>query len=363
MFDGPSFSAGGAGVLPFVPRPPAGPAPSGQVPRQSDPSPAAPAATAASSQTSSGTATEDAAAAPFAARGPVFPVSGGNALQAQLSGLTASPTADSPGQSRDTATENAGTAVVNAIASAPLEGGSVSQAAIDSVSRRSGTDSSAAGELTDSERQVVSELRSRDREVRAHEQAHANVGGQYAGAPQYDFVTGPDGRRYAVSGSVSIDVSEVPNDPEATADKMEVVRRAALAPSEPSAQDRAVASEASSREREARAELARQQAEERRAALDGGDSDSPDSNTVAADAIGTEAGSLLENGADPTSAGFAEGENAANDGTSLPRASSVFEPGNAFADTDRGRVPASAVNGSDGGEDGLRTGPLLDLIA
>jgi hypothetical protein len=105
----------------------------------------------------------------------------------------------------------------------------------------------------------IAELVSRDTEVRAHEQAHAAVGGVYAGAPTYTFTNGPDGKRYAVGGEVSIDVSPVPNDPEATLRKMEVVLRAALAPAEPSAQDLRVASQAQAQMTEARAELAAQQ--------------------------------------------------------------------------------------------------------
>ncbi len=108
----------------------------------------------------------------------------------------------------------------------------------------------------------LAELASRDREVRAHEQAHAAVGGSYAGAPTYTFKNGPDGKRYAVGGEVSIDTSAVASDPEATLRKMEVVIRAALAPAEPSAQDRRVAAQATAQAAQARAELAQQQREE-----------------------------------------------------------------------------------------------------
>ena len=89
--------------------------------------------------------------------------------------------------------------------------------------------------------ELVRELAARDREVRAHEQAHQSVGGQYAGAMNFTFKQGPDGKRYAVGGEVPIDVSKVPGDPQATAQKAERIQRAALAPAEPSAQDRQVA--------------------------------------------------------------------------------------------------------------------------
>lgn len=108
----------------------------------------------------------------------------------------------------------------------------------------------------------ISELASRDREVRAHEQAHASVGGAYAGAPTYTFKRGPDGKSYAVGGEVGIDTSPIPNDPEATLRKMELVQRAALAPAEPSAQDLRVAAEAAAQATQARAELAELRREE-----------------------------------------------------------------------------------------------------
>lgn len=124
------------------------------------------------------------------------------------------------------------------------------------------------GQLSEEQRQQVQELQARDREVRAHEQAHQRVGGRYAGAISYDFVTGPDGRQYAVGGSVPIDASPIPGDPEATIDKLRTVVAAALAPAEPSAQDRAVAQQAQAALLEAQAELLAERSAERQAALD-----------------------------------------------------------------------------------------------
>lgn len=93
------------------------------------------------------------------------------------------------------------------------------------------------------------ELRQRDAEVRAHEKAHMAAGGQYVtGGPSYEYQRGPDGRQYAIGGHVSIDASSIPDDPEAGAAKARQVRRAALAPGEPSAQDRAVAAKAAAQE-------------------------------------------------------------------------------------------------------------------
>ena len=110
---------------------------------------------------------------------------------------------------------------------------------------------------------LVQQLKARDQEVRQHEQAHAAVGGQYAGAPTYEYTRGPDGKRYAVAGEVSISTSEVAGDPKATIDKARVIRAAALAPAEPSAQDRRVAAEASQMEIQAQQDLVELKAEER----------------------------------------------------------------------------------------------------
>ena len=118
--------------------------------------------------------------------------------------------------------------------------------------------SSENAQLLQYEFREVQKLVARDREVRAHEQAHAAVGGAYASHPHYQYVKGPNGVRYATSGHVNIDVSPVPGDPKATLDKMQTVARAAMAPAQPSAQDRAVAAQATQQAAVARAELAQQ---------------------------------------------------------------------------------------------------------
>ena len=122
--------------------------------------------------------------------------------------------------------------------------------------------------MSEEELQQVRELADRDREVRAHEQAHKSVGGQYAGGMSFEYQQGPDGNRYAVGGEVSIDTSPE-RDPNATISKMRQVRAAAMAPAEPSGQDRSVAAAASAKEAEARKELAQQTAEAAGAASSG----------------------------------------------------------------------------------------------
>lgn len=114
--------------------------------------------------------------------------------------------------------------------------------------------------LTEEEKALVAELKKRDREVRAHEQAHLAAAGPYAqGGAKFTYQKGPDGKNYATGGEVQIDTSAVPGDPQATLRKAEQIRRAANAPASPSSQDRAVASDAAAMAIKARIELSRQQ--------------------------------------------------------------------------------------------------------
>ncbi|RLT93259.1 putative metalloprotease CJM1_0395 family protein [Ketobacter sp.] len=117
------------------------------------------------------------------------------------------------------------------------------------------------GTLSEEDLVVIDQLKARDREVRVHEAAHAAVGGRYAGSPSFEYTRGPDGRNYATGGEVSISVSEVAGDPQATIEKARVIRAAALAPAEPSVQDRRVAAEAAQLELTARNELRAVQSE------------------------------------------------------------------------------------------------------
>jgi len=114
--------------------------------------------------------------------------------------------------------------------------------------------------LTEEQRLEVQKLKDRDREVRNHEQAHLSAAGGIAvSGASFTFAIGPDGQRYAVGGEVSIDTSTVPNNPEATLRKAETIRRAALAPAQPSAQDYNVASKAAAMARKASLEMLRSQ--------------------------------------------------------------------------------------------------------
>lgn len=120
-----------------------------------------------------------------------------------------------------------------------------------------GAPQQAASAQSPEERQVLQQLQARDREVRAHELAHVAAGaGLVRSGASFAYQRGPDGRFYAVGGEVSIDTSAVPGDPAATARKAEQIMRAALAPAQPSGQDRAVAAQAANMAMEARLQQA-----------------------------------------------------------------------------------------------------------
>jgi len=118
-------------------------------------------------------------------------------------------------------------------------------------------------EIRQEEQRILQQLKTRDREVRAHEAAHMAAGRPYIrSGPSYTYQRGPDGRSYAIGGQVQLDTSEEPDDPEATLNKAEQVRRAALAPAQPSPQDLSVAADASQLAARARVELAAQRRDE-----------------------------------------------------------------------------------------------------
>ena len=120
----------------------------------------------------------------------------------------------------------------------------------------------APGALTPEEQQEVQKLRRIDQKVRQHEAAHSAAGAGLTGGASYEYVRGPDGRQYAVSGEVKIDVSPAQT-PEQTIEKAKRIQAAALAPADPSAQDRAVAAQAAQMAAKAQAELSQAENQER----------------------------------------------------------------------------------------------------
>ncbi len=93
-------------------------------------------------------------------------------------------------------------------------------------------------DLDPAQREHLRRLQARDRRVRAHEQAHNLAGGgQVAPAVRYRYQTGPDGRRYAVGGQVHAPAGGG-GSPEKALEHSADLRRAAVAPTRPSYQDR-----------------------------------------------------------------------------------------------------------------------------
>ncbi|SMC16006.1 SprA-related family protein [Andreprevotia lacus DSM 23236] len=129
---------------------------------------------------------------------------------------------------------------------------------------------------------AVEQLQSTDRKVHQHELAHlAASGGLATSGASYSFKTGPDGKRYAVAGEVHIDVSPG-NTPEETIRKARIVQAAALAPADPSGQDRAVAAQAAAMEAQASVELSQRSKGQNQLARTYGNSDLPRSSFAAA---------------------------------------------------------------------------------
>lgn len=162
-------------------------------------------------------------------------------LQAQFPGLTilGGEPAQQPGKDGTQTRRPVG----GATSSQGLSSGETLLGAQQQASQTNTGNAKGAGDLSEEERDQVAKLKQIDAKVRAHERAHAAVGGQYAGAPSYSYTRGPDGQLYAVGGEVSIDIS-AESDPQATLQKATQVAAAALAPADPSGQDRAVAAAA-----------------------------------------------------------------------------------------------------------------------
>ncbi|KAA0678062.1 putative metalloprotease CJM1_0395 family protein [Roseomonas genomospecies 6] len=110
--------------------------------------------------------------------------------------------------------------------------------------------------LTEDQQRQVQELKRIDASVRQHEAAHQAAGGPHAGGASFTFTRGPDGKNYATAGEVQVDVS-AERDPESTIRKMETVKAAALAPSDPSSQDLRVAQQADAAKMQAQQESRR----------------------------------------------------------------------------------------------------------
>lgn len=126
-------------------------------------------------------------------------------------------------------------------------------------SKKSEQEDSSTGpmNLSDEEQDQVRKMRTRDTEVRSHEQAHMSAGGGLTGGASYEYEQGPDGNQYAVNGEVGISIP-AGGSPQETVNNARQVRRAALAPTNPSGQDQSVAAQASQMEAQAQADIAKE---------------------------------------------------------------------------------------------------------
>lgn len=127
--------------------------------------------------------------------------------------------------------------------------------AIDSSSRFSAAASSQQAALSREQLRELEVLQATDRKVKVHEQAHMAAGAGLVRGSHYEYKTGPDKQLYAVAGEVSIDASPGKT-PAETVLKARQVRAAALAPADPSPQDRQVAAQATQMEMQALQEMA-----------------------------------------------------------------------------------------------------------
>lgn len=110
-------------------------------------------------------------------------------------------------------------------------------------------------ELTSAEKVQITKLQASDQTVRRHESAHITVGGNLiTSGANFTYQQGPDRKLYAVGGEVGIDTAGG-RTPQETISKMQRVRAAALAPSDPSSTDYQVASTATMLQMKARLEL------------------------------------------------------------------------------------------------------------
>lgn len=123
-----------------------------------------------------------------------------------------------------------------------------------SNAKQTSKDSKTDSKLSPAEEEQLNKLKEVDAKVKQHEAAHLAAAGSLAtGGATYTYQTGPDGKQYAVGGEVQISLSGSDN-PDETIRNMQTAQRAALAPSDPSGQDRSVAQQAAKLEAQASSE-------------------------------------------------------------------------------------------------------------
>ncbi|MDN5108208.1 putative metalloprotease CJM1_0395 family protein [Aliarcobacter butzleri] len=90
---------------------------------------------------------------------------------------------------------------------------------------------------------VLNKFKNKDNEVKTHEQTHAS-GVATTSAINYNYQVGPDGKLYAIGGSVRFDTS-IPKDPQSAKVKMDQLQSASSSVSSLSGADASIAQTAS----------------------------------------------------------------------------------------------------------------------
>ena len=90
---------------------------------------------------------------------------------------------------------------------------------------------------------VLNKFKNKDSEVKTHEQTHAS-GATATSAINYNYQVGPDGKLYAIGGSVRFDTS-IPKDPQSAKVKMDQLQNASSSVSSLSGADASIAQTAS----------------------------------------------------------------------------------------------------------------------
>jgi hypothetical protein len=102
-------------------------------------------------------------------------------------------------------------------------------------------------------------LRRREQELRLHEMAHASQNTGFELPTTFSSTQGTEQKEYVVGGSFRVDLTPVPGDLEATADKMQTIKRAAQKAAKEGAVDPSLAGQASARKRTAESKIAEQE--------------------------------------------------------------------------------------------------------
>lgn len=153
-------------------------------------------------------------------------------------------------------------------------GTTTGRGAVAAQTSTTGTEKTSPDTLTAEQVAELRRLQAEDKSVRQHEQAHLSAaGGLAVSGARYSYEKGPDGISYAIGGEVSIDTSPG-RTPEETLRKAQTIQAAALAPADPSAQDRSVAAEAAQMAQQAQQEITQSQIQDATTEKPGRDSQS-----------------------------------------------------------------------------------------